>query len=123
MFCAKDFYRTPKYNTETKDQLWMSILSDSHELYCGCDTPFAHLLSNIFPIGHQDRNKTINQILLRDFKQLQRCHSGGGEEERTGFPVASTSGTTREEITAAGEDSQEDLEKLFAEREDAADAR
>lgn len=114
MFCSRDFYRKNRYNQETNDQLWMSILSDSHELYCGCDTPFAHLLSNIFPIGHQDRNKSINQILLRDFKQLQKCHSGGGEEKEDGYHAGHTSGTTGEEITAAEGDSQEDLEKLFA---------
>lgn len=84
MLCPRDYFRNPKYNTETKDQLWMSILSDSHEIYCGCDTPFAHLLANIFPIGHADRDKTINQILWRDFKQL--CHSGGDAGAASGTP-------------------------------------
>jgi len=75
MLCPRDYHRKTPYNNETKDQLWMSILSDSHDIHCGCPTPFAHLLSLIFPIGHTDRNKTINQILWRDFKEL--CHSGG----------------------------------------------
>lgn len=90
----------------------MSILSDSHEIYCGCDTPFAHLLANIFPIGHQDRNKTINQILLRDFKQL--CHSGGDAAGAAGYPIASTSGPKEEKPIEGEEDTQEEIEKLFA---------
>lgn len=60
---------------DTKNQLWCSIIADSHDSVCGCELPFAHLLSSIFPPGHTDRDKTINQILERDYKQL--CHSGG----------------------------------------------
>lgn len=74
--------RQKKYNNETLEQLWMSTLSDTHEMICECDQPFAHLLANIFPLGHQDRNLTINQILLRDFKQ--KCHSGGVAGDATG---------------------------------------
>ncbi len=53
----------------------MSILSDTHESICSCSFPFAHLLSIIFPLGHSDRNKTINDILRRDYKE--KCLGGG----------------------------------------------
>lgn len=83
MLCSKDFHNTTRFNLETKDQLWMSILADSHDIYCDCDTPFAHLLSNLFPPGHRDRKLTVDQILLRDYKQ--KCRSGGKEEDGHGL--------------------------------------
>jgi len=72
---AKDFFKPTHFNPETKTQLWMSILADSHDSTCNCDTPFAHLLANIFPPGHKDRDLTINQILERDYKEA--CRGGG----------------------------------------------
>jgi len=80
--CSTDFFRKTKYNDETKTQIWMSMIADGHDNICDCPTPFAHLLSTIFPPGHQDRDNTINYILKRDYKLL--WHSGGEEEERTG---------------------------------------
>ncbi len=62
---AKDFYTPTPYNQETKNQIWMSQIADSHDNFCNCHTPFAHLLASIFPVGHQDRNLTINQILFK----------------------------------------------------------
>ncbi len=114
MLCSKDFHRKSPYNHETKDQMWMSIIGDTHDAICGCDQPFAHLLTNIFPIGHTDRDKTINQIIWRDFKQLQKCHSSGDAENAPGILKPSTT-----DIVASGgaaeEENIETLEKLFAE--------
>lgn len=61
----------------------MSQIADSHDNICSCWHPFAHLLASIFPPGHQDRELTINQILLRDYKE--KCHSGGEGEENHGL--------------------------------------
>lgn len=83
MLCSKDFYKDTKFNSDTKDQLWMSILADSHDIHCCCNWPFAHLLANLFPPGHKDRNLTIQQILDRDYKE--KCHSGGEEERDHGM--------------------------------------
>lgn len=80
---TKDFYTATSYNPETKTQIWMSQIADSHDNICCCSHPFAHLLASIFPVGHQDRNKTINQILLRDYRE--KCHSGGEGEENHGL--------------------------------------
>lgn len=71
---ATDFYKPTKYNPETLNQIWMSEIADSHDIWCDCSGPFAHLLASIFPPGHQDRSLTIEQILKRDYKQ---CLSGG----------------------------------------------
>ncbi len=79
---TKDFHQDTHFNTETKNQLWMSVIADTHDSICNCWHPFAHLLANIFPPGHKDRDLSINQILQRDLHQP--CHSGGTEEERTG---------------------------------------
>lgn len=73
--CSRDFFNKTVYNSETLEQLWMSALNDTHEMICGCNHPFAHLFSILFPIGHSDRNKTIDQILNRDFKE--KCRGGG----------------------------------------------
>lgn len=87
MLCSKDFYKPSKYNHETKEQMWSSAIGDMHESFCGCEFPFAHFLSSIFPPGHQDRDKTINQILLRDYKQI--CHTSGDAGESHGMAFAS----------------------------------
>lgn len=99
----------------------MSILSDSHEAICGCDTPFAHLLANIFPIGHSDRNNTINQILWRDFKQL--CHSGGDAAKGTGCPETSTAADVGATAAGAAPEDPDDLERLFAAAEEKEEER
>lgn len=95
----------------------MSEIADSHDIWCDCTGPFAHLLASIFPPGHQDRNLTINQILKRDFKQ---CLSGGHAAENSG-----TTGDTKgdglkqekqeEEIPTE----EENIEDLLAAVEDA----
>ncbi len=121
MLCSKDFHRKSPYNHETKDQMWMSIIGDTHDAICGCDQPFAHLLTNIFPIGHTDRDKTINQIIWRDFKQL--CRSGGDVGEGTGYPTTSTANAKVAAATEENLDTAEELEKLFSEKEGAAEER
>ncbi len=75
-------FKPTKYNPETKQQLWLSIFADSHDSICNCPTPFAHALDCMFPKGHSDRNKTIEQIIVRD---QALWHSGGTEEESHGL--------------------------------------
>nr|UHS18233.1 MAG: hypothetical protein [Gammatorquevirus sp.] len=124
MFCSKDFMnRQRKYNNETLEQLWLSIVNDSHECICQCDYPFAHILSAIFPLGHADRKLTIEQILARDFKQ--KCLSGGAGDAATLTP---TTGIKREEEKPLEENQEEeptdeDLAALLAAADAAAEAR
>lgn len=122
MFNAADFYTPTRYNCQTKDQLWMSIIADSHDVHCQCDTPFAHLLANIFPPGHKDRDLTINDILKRDYQQL-RCHSGGGGAENSGG--AGEGPSTKEQLREGGGEyvTDKDLEDLIAAGEDAVNTR
>ena len=87
---AKDFYHPTPFNQETKNQIWMSQIADSHDNFCNCNFPFAHLLSSIFPPGHTDRDLTINQILLRDYKE--KCHSGGRDVTSHGMADGATAG-------------------------------
>lgn len=68
----------------------MSQIADSHDNICHCCHPFAHLLASIFPPGHRDRDKTINQILARDYKD--KCLSGGTEEKDHGGAASGTAG-------------------------------
>ncbi len=72
------------FNSDTQTQLWMSQLADAHDNFCNCNCPFAHLLATIFPPGHQDRDRTINQILKRDY--IEQCLSSGKEEKGGGIP-------------------------------------
>lgn len=115
MLCSRDFFNKSTYNNETKEQMWMSILSDSHDSICACNFPFAHLLSIIFPPGHTDRDRTINEILVRDF--TEKCRGGGLAGDASGNQKE----TTTEEGAATGlkeekEDSLagEDVEHLLA---------
>ncbi|BAF76100.1 hypothetical protein [Torque teno midi virus 8] len=105
--CSKDFIKPCKYNEETKNQLWMSELADSHDIWCSCDTPFAHLLASIFPPGHQDRGKTIQDILERDYKQL--CHSGGPAERSHGILTGTATGADIKEEDGLEGDAEEFL--------------
>ncbi len=106
------FFKPTKYNNETKNQLWMSMIADSHDICCDCPTPFAHLLDSIFPEGHKDRHKPIDYIIKRDWKE---CHSGGEEEESHGGAAGEEKDTPpvkREEEDIPTEDSN--VEELLA---------
>ncbi len=118
--CAKDFFKSTPFNSETKTQIWMSIIADGHDNICHCECPFAHLLASIFPPGHQDRDLTINQILERDYKQL--CLSGGtGEESHGGAGTANAGGFKNikpEDEDLPGEDIEELLSAVAAAEKD-----
>ncbi len=90
------FYRFCPYNYETKQQLWLSQLTDSHDIFCGCTEPIAHLLSLLFEPNHKDYNKTIKEVVETRFKQLQ-CHFGGAEEKSGGGEVKEDPSTKEEE--------------------------
>lgn len=107
------FNRKCNYNNETKNQLWMSVIGDMHDSICGCDQPFAHLLDNIFPEGHRDRDKPISYIINRDYLQ---CHSGGPEEEDGGMAPGTSAATLKQEEEKEGDDFPEEnnVEELLA---------
>jgi len=112
-----DFYQPTKFNPETLNQIWMSQLADSHDIWCDCNGPFAHLLASIFPPGHQDRDKTINDILKRDYK---KWYSGGDAEGRDGGATTTAANTLKEEKEEGCQDTEkEDIEDLLAAAEDA----
>lgn len=118
--CSTDFFKKTKFNAETQTQLWMSNIGDSHDIFCDCDTPFAHLLASIFPPGHTDRNKTIEQILIRDFNQ--KCHSGGTAEKNLGMASAFAEDGERDGLKEEKEEDiikDEDLQELIDAGEDA----
>lgn len=109
---AKDFSKTTHFNLETKNQLWMSTIADTHDCWCNCDTPFAHLLASIFPPGHRDRILTIQQILSRDYKQL--CHSGGAVAEDIGTVPVTENGIEQKDIKREEQDQpEEDIDELL----------
>lgn len=122
MLSHKDFARKTKYNIDTQNQIWMSGIADSHDTWCDCDTPFAHLLASIFPPGHKDRNSTINQILYRDYKQ--KCLSGGAADKNSGDPEDTgkikQENTTEEDGLAGAE---EELAELLAAAEEEENTR
>jgi len=112
---AQDFYKETHFNPETKNQIWMSQIADSHDNICCCDHPFAHLLASIFPAGHRDRDLTINQILDRDYKE--KCLSGGVEERNHGLAdggTAAVAGTSEERKEGEEEYPEEELDALLA---------
>lgn len=111
--CSKDFWSTTTFNPETKNQLWMSIIADSHDSICNCKTPFAHLLANIFPPGHKDRNLSINQILERDYIEL--CRSGGTEEGSHGMVAGGASAATTHIKDEEEDLPGDEIEKLLEE--------
>lgn len=112
MLSHKDFASKTKYNIDTQNQIWMSNIADSHDCWCDCPTPFAHLLSSIFPPGHTDRNKSINYILARDYKE--KCRSGGAEETEIGLVNSDTAAATPIKGEEGEDFPEEEIEKLIA---------
>lgn len=112
MISAKDFHKQCQYNSETRDQLWCSIIADSHDQNCGCQWPFAHLLSCLFPPGHKDRKLTIDQILWRDYQEL--CHSSGDAATATGGAPGEKTTDIKEETTGDTLEDDADVEQLLA---------
>jgi len=113
MLCSKDFFNRSQYNNETKEQMWMSIVGDAHDSICNCQFCFAHLLSCIFPIGHSDRNLTINQILARDYKE--KCRSGGAGDAASSFPKTDTTDMPENTDADAGlKEEDDELANLVA---------
>ncbi len=110
--CSRDFFNKTAYNAETLEQLWMSTLSDTHEMICGCNHPFAHLFSIIFPIGHTDRDKTIDFILARDFKE--KCLSSGKGGDASGNPEEITTADLKQEDTREDSLAGADVEDLLS---------
>lgn len=104
---AEDFYKPTPYNQVTKNQIWMSQIQDSHDNFCNCHHPYAHLLASIFPPGHKDRDITVQQILERDY--TQRCLSGGDGGESFGGIIKEETGEG-DHTGGEGKDSQEDKE-------------
>jgi len=95
------FYKPTKYNGQTKNQMWMSIIADAHDIHCECTEPFCHILDSIFPEGHKDRNLTIEQIIQRG---KQKCPSGGEEEEDHGLLAGQSAATPGEPIKEERDD-------------------
>lgn len=81
------YFKQCRYNAETVQNMWMSVVGDFHDSICSCWHPFAHMLDLIFPEGHKDRDKTIREIIERD----SQCHSGGDEEKDFGGEDPGTS--------------------------------
>jgi len=106
------FFKPTEYNGDTKQQLWLSLIGDSHDIFCGCTLPFAHLLNCIFPPGHSDRELTVQQIITRD---KQQCPGGGEEEEDGGLPLGASAANLAS-IKQEEEGGQEDIgvEELLA---------
>lgn len=109
--CSTDFYQKTPFNVETQTQIWMSQIADSHDNFCHCCSPFAHLLASIFPPGHQDRVLTIDQILERDFQQICR---GGGTEERSGGEADTNAAAVSTNIKGQKEDTTTAEDLAFA---------
>lgn len=117
-----EFYRRTPYNKETLQQLWTTIINDTHDCHCGCTVPFVHLLDILFPPDHKDRHLTIDDIIKRE-KKFIKCLFGGTEEKDSGG--VKEEDPTEENMAkgAAEEDFTEDnIEDLLA-AADAAEKR
>lgn len=86
-------WQPPKYNCEGRTQLWVDACLQTHDSWCGCDSPAIHLLSCLLPPGHKDRGFTVEELITR-----QQCHFGGAEEKDGG---QTEDLPTREEETTA----------------------
>lgn len=78
------FLQKPPYSDRAKENQWLGIIFQTHDLICGCDTPHGHL------------THLLNSQQCRHFKDtVTTTETGGtGDEEELGIDAG-------------------DLEKLF----------
>lgn len=109
-----NFYKTTPYNKETKEQIWGTIFTDSHDEFCGCTEPTAHLLNNLIPPDHPHRHLTIDNYIKSCHKR-QLCLFGGKEEKSSGG-AAEDPGTAKDiKLTEENEPFEEvNVEDLLA---------
>lgn len=102
--------------------MWMSIIGDAHDSICSCQHTFAHLLSCIFPLGHSDRDKTINFILQRDYRE--KCLAiGGGDAEHGGEGNPGTREKEEADFATPNKEEDDQLAELLAAAEENAGTR
>lgn len=89
------FFESPKYNAIGRQQLWLDGCINTHDIWCGCNHPLAHLLSAILPTGHKDRDLTVEELITRSYKE--KCRSGGTEETNI-IPTTDTAGEEEENL-------------------------
>lgn len=108
---SKEFYRPTPYNSTTKNQIWSTIFTDSHDLHCGCTEPAAHFLNTLIPPDHPARHQTIDNFINNCYRR-QICLFGGAEE--TGGGEEKEEPTTKEE-KQHGEEEKEDFTPINVE--------
>lgn len=109
-----NFFRKTEFNQPTLEQLWLSIINDTHDSICNCTRPFIHLLALLFTEEHKDRHLTIHNIITREFKEHQ-CLFGGDADKNIGMALAATQQEEGEKPTEEREDlTEEDIELLIA---------
>ncbi len=116
-----NFFKKCPYNQETREHLWCSVITDSHDSLCGCTSPISHWLSIVFPEGHKDLDLTVRQIIQRE-SENQRCLFGGGKEDKDGTAAeidAFINQEKEEDILPPGENIEDNLEELLAAAEEA----
>lgn len=104
------FYKKTPYSSETQQQIWSTIFTDTHDLHCGCTEPVGHFLNEIIPPDHPDRHITVDQLIYKTYKRT-KCLSGGTEEKGGGEGV--TDPSTKEETSTQKE--RKDFEDIDAE--------
>ena len=113
------FYRPTPYNKETKEQIWGTVFTDTHDQFCGCTEPAAHFLSTLFPPDHPARTQTIDSFIKSCYKR-QICLFGG-KEEKDGTTEADADLTTKETTKQKEEEdlTEENIKDLIAAAESA----
>lgn len=114
------FYRPTPYSAETKQQIWSTIITDAHDMHCGCTEPISHLINDLIPPDHPDRHITIDQLVRKNHRR-QLCLFGGKEEKDGGEADAdhSTKDATTQKEEKLEDLTDEGIEELIAAADDA----
>lgn len=114
------FYRPTPYSAETKQQIWSTIITDAHDMHCGCTEPISHLINDLIPPDHPDRHLTVDQLIKKNYRR-QICLFGGTEEKDGG--EADADHTTEKDTKQKEEDpeglTEQNIEELIAATDDA----
>ncbi len=98
------YWKPPVYGVEGREVQWLNNTVQSHDIFCGCDDPFMHL---VFAFAKRSTRFGISKNSLQ---QMQKCLTTS-EEKGT-----QTDGSTDSEEETGGPEGDlnfGDLEKLF----------
>lgn len=104
-------WEPPNANLRAREIRWLNTTYNAHSIFCGCNTPSAHLLACMFSDLDSPDDEDLQKALeiIKQKKQQQQCHT------TEGGILAIEGGSRTDENLDILQDIPGDLDDLFAE--------